>query len=281
MEFLDTPQDETHRLRQLKSILIALNEKIGGYKSENGNGYEYWASNVIWDVYTSADLLASKNKLLVQSLAEAEGFNLKTFECDAVYKAICDLVRVAGLTKASENPAIKKFLREDFKSKFLELIKQSIVPTSLYEGMGDFDLSFEYLKDIIYSLHEIVHAEETIVIFENFKLIDMAEKNKINGMTKEFYENLFSSYGQHFIKIRRFLSLPINLESNEKYQDLSNEVSILINQYRGSVSNFDDLILQLCRMLTNGPRADADLKKRYVWVLISYMYYNCDIGRRE
>lgn len=265
----------------MQKIHVEIESKVGDFRSIKGNSCSFWLNNVIWDVFHSIESLSNSNKDIIRRFAELSGFNLKTFELDAVYRSVCEAVSIAGRVRVIENPEIKKFKSAEFKSKVLELIKLSVVPDGIYDNISEFDLSLDYLRDIIFQLHRFNDSETISSMVNDFKLIDMSEKNKLNGMTDSFFSDLFSRFGKHFEKIRKFLSLPINIESNEKYQDLVVEIGMLIVRYRGSVANFDTLIFNLCGKLTNGSLVDVERKKRYVWMLISYMYYNCDIGRRE
>lgn len=283
LKVLKLPRDSIERKltsKKMKKLIESLDGKVGEYKSAKGNGCDFWAQSVVWDVYTSAELLGSHNKVVVRRIAERHKVNLLNVECDAVYLYICERVRKAGLTDTAVSLEDKKFKRDAFGLDFVEMLKTAKIPSGILDGINDFDISLDYLKDIITRMHAVLNSDDYLDLKSNFELIDMDDKNRINGMTNEFYEDLKSNYHVYFEKIRSFLSKPINMDLNDIYFDLANEINMLLSRYRGSVRNFDDFIYQVCKHLANNPGTDLERKKRYVWFLVSYMYFNCDIGKR-
>lgn len=283
LKLLKYPRDSIARKPsspKMIKLIDALTAKVGDYKSAKGNGCDFWAYSVVWDVYTSAELLASHNKVVLRRVAEKHKFNLLNVECDAVYLAICERVRKAGRIEVAVSLDGKKLKRIDFETDFKEMLTAAKIPSGILDGINEYDISLDYLKEIITGMHEVLNSDDYLEAKSDFQLIDMKDKNRINGMSEEFYEDLKSNYHVYFDRIKSFLSKPLNIDLNDAYFDLANEINMLLSKYRGSVKDFDDFIYQLCKHLSNNTSADLGRKKRYVWFLISYMYFNCDIGRK-
>jgi Cap4 dsDNA endonuclease len=284
LKVLKLPKNSSARAsgsEKIQDLSLKVQHKLGICKNTNGNDVDFWLKNMLWEVYTSSDLLESSNKELIMKYAEARNFNLKTFECSIVYSEICALVRKAGSTDSIIDDASKKFKREVLIKDVQDLIVSAIIPTNIFEGIGDFEVSWEYLRDVIVEMHNTLASHVNTDGAYNFDYIDLQRKNEINGMTDSFFEHLKNAYDKYFIGIQKFLSLPINQDFQNMYFDLANEINLLIAKYRGSVRDFDSILSQI---YTSGLKYQAealDKKRRYVWFLISYMYFNCDIGKKS
>ena len=137
------------------------------------------------------------------------------------------------------------------------------------------------IVEVISALHDYSdgHIDEAFDSAQSFDTISIkAKKNPINGLSKEFYEQVIEAESMlHFGKIERFLKNPRNSEFRELYHDAADELKQKIIAERVHFEDFDRVFtflydkVQSQRMALRG-------KRRLVSILLHYMYCNCDIG---
>jgi hypothetical protein len=108
-----------------------------------------------------------------------------------------------------------------------------------------------------------------------------ANKNKINGLGKDYYEQIIVNDSMpHFSRVEEFLKNPRNREFAALYHDAADEIkqSILVN--RSKFAAFDDIFAFLNQEIQR-QRTALRGRRRLVNVLLHYMYFNCDIGSKK
>lgn len=115
--------------------------------------------------------------------------------------------------------------------------------------------------------------------FEKLKLRN--EKNKINGLTDEYYTQVMVSNSlPHFSRIDHFLKNPRNTTIAALYHDSADELKQKILLKRREFETFDDVFAFLYEEIQQ-KRAALKGKRRMISVLLHYMYANCDIGSKK
>lgn len=149
-----------------------------------------------------------------------------------------------------------------------------ILKLNLYNS--PFDINQQDMIDIVNALHSSVKNSTT----ENFDYIDKKKKNKINNLSEEYFEYIKENSLPLFGKIEKFFKNPRNEEYADYYLDITNELKAKIINHQEQFERFDDVFEFLYDSYIN---SDETLrrKKRYVSILLHYMYYTCDIGKHD
>jgi hypothetical protein len=112
--------------------------------------------------------------------------------------------------------------------------------------------------------------------------VDLATKNRLNGMTDGYAQLQRRKYLKDTEQIRRFLAAPENADILPLYEGAADEFQAKIVAHRADYQSFDRVMEYLIDMLF---ARDAVLRqrrhKRLTRALVFYMYWNCDIGETE
>lgn len=109
---------------------------------------------------------------------------------------------------------------------------------------------------------------------------DIENKNKLNALSKEYFDNLIKKNLIYFEQIREFLTDPINREYLDKYENTIDDINAKIIVHRTDFEKFE-MILEFLYdfIIENNP--ELRNRRRLVRLFLNYMYYNCDIGINE
>lgn len=162
-----------------------------------------------------------------------------------------------------ENPDIGKTLN----------LNKLFLPLEFYE---------KDLKDIILKFSEIKdRAAESIEKKQpGIKWLDKEEKNKLNNLSKDYFDFMKKNSLADFQKIETFLKDPANREYEESYEntisDLQGKILIKRNEYFA----FEELLETLFDYIFENSPMLKD-RRKLIRVFLHYMYFNCDIGIGE
>ena len=140
------------------------------------------------------------------------------------------------------------------------------------------------LVEVISALHGYVKqdaapAYESAIDFKVIKIKE--EKNKINGLSKEYYEQIIVADSMpHFQKIESFLKNPRNRDFSDLYHDSADDLKAKILVSRAQFDSFDAVFNCLASELQkSAPQLKG--KRKLARILLHYMYFNCDIGSKD
>ncbi|MBV9868748.1 MAG: HNH endonuclease [Abitibacteriaceae bacterium] len=142
--------------------------------------------------------------------------------------------------------------------------------------------SWDDLKELIVGLHEI-HATETP---DNASKYDYSDaeiefKNELNNLGKEYFELIKSEHEPYFGEILAFLKKPINKEIADLYYDIVNELRAKIAADRNKYKSFEVFLIRIADTMIKSSPERVRGRRRELDVLLSFMYVNCDIGRKQ
>ncbi|MGH1370326.1 MAG: ABC-three component system protein [Maritimibacter sp.] len=147
--------------------------------------------------------------------------------------------------------------------------------------IAPFSFQPDDMVEVITALHEYSdsHLDEAFDSAQSFDTVSIkAKKNPINGLSKEFYEQVVEAESMlHFGKIERFLKNPRNAEFRELYHDAADELKQKLIVERDQFADFDRIFTFLYDKVQS-QREALKGKRRLVSILLHYMYCNCDIG---
>ncbi len=177
--------------------------------------------------------------------------------------------------------------KETINDRFLNQNKEIVRLYKLDLLHIPFDFSDDEIKEIILAFKLQLPSIENDIkaevdrIKHDFVFIDKKEKNKINRLGEEYFQNEIAAKSlMNFEKIERFLALPQNEDIKDYYFDIVSELSNQITIKRDNFDAFEEIFSFIYNMVCIG---NQELKgtKRHFWTFLHYMYYNCEIGLKE
>jgi len=136
------------------------------------------------------------------------------------------------------------------------------------------------VKEVILAFNKNKKYEDANPPKEIFKHIDIETKNEINKLNEEYFKFMKNNSQTYFNQISDFLADPKNKDFLEIYKNIVNELQAKIITNRDEFGEFNkileyyyDYILVRC----------PELKKikRIIRVFLHFMYWGCDIGKKE
>ncbi|WP_158840885.1 ABC-three component system protein [Polaribacter sp. L3A8] len=109
---------------------------------------------------------------------------------------------------------------------------------------------------------------------------DIENKNKLNALSKEYFDNVIKKNLIYFGQIRAFLTDSINKEYLDKYENTIDDINAKITVHRTDFEKFE-MILEFLYDFIVENNTELKNKRRLVRLFLHYMYYNCDIGINE
>jgi len=133
------------------------------------------------------------------------------------------------------------------------------------------------LKQIVNSFNNLDKKRDLAVIPENRNI---ENKNVLNELSKEYFDNVIKKNLIYFEQIRAFLMDPINEEYLAKYENTIDDINAKIIIYRKDFEKFE-MVLEFLYDFVISNNEELKSKRRLVRLFLHYMYYNCDIGIKE
>lgn len=137
------------------------------------------------------------------------------------------------------------------------------------------------IRDVVLSIKEALETDYLSNSIVDFSKIDLPEKNRLNNLSEEYFDNVISRDFSLFRNIQDFLSEPINAEIRDWYDDAVAELNSKITIYRYRFGSFENVIDYIYNYVLQHNHNDLKGNKRLVRVLLHYMYCNCDIGKKK
>lgn len=107
------------------------------------------------------------------------------------------------------------------------------------------------------------------------------QKRKLNSMSTEQWEHLAARYFSYFNKVKNFLENPRNEKIAEKYDAMALDFTEdYLTTQNASLSIYDHM-LAIKKYTTENCENLTIVKNQYLMILLFYMFYHCDYGRKE
>lgn len=158
--------------------------------------------------------------------------------------------------------------------KVLELNKL-LMPLEFYE---------QDIQDLVIAFSSsLTGATQTRIkdICNELTRIPVEEKNAINNLGKEYFDNVLVKSTSYFNEIKLFLEDPKNDVYKSMYEntvdDLQEEIVIKRNEYAA----FEEILNHLYKIILDSKNNDLLKNRKNIRVFLHYMYFNCDIGLKE
>ncbi len=139
------------------------------------------------------------------------------------------------------------------------------------------------IKDIIIAFGKQVPAIRGIQIITDESIISNTpkeEKNKLNNLSKEYYDNRIRKKSQQYFEdIDDFLSDFNNQEYTFIYYNFAEELSNKIEIKRDTFNKFEEIFMYLYDIIFEVNRIELGKDRRLIWIFLHHLYFNCHIGR--
>ena len=169
-------------------------------------------------------------------------------------------------------------------NRYLSKYKHITKEFNLDKYILPFEFTESDLKELVVEFTKEINSdkERLKISFErvkkDFTYLDKDEKNEKNKLGKEYFEIIKGNSLSHFSKIDEFLQNPINNELSVMYLDLAFELKNLITVKRDEFGAFEEIFVLIYNLVCDkNPKLR---NKRFIYVFLHYMYFNCDIGQK-
>ena len=152
-------------------------------------------------------------------------------------------------------------------------LNRLLLPLQFYE---------DDIRNLVIAFAEAKITRGDIAAIEDVILgIPINEKNKLNKLSEEYFNEVFKRSVDDFSRIDRFLQDPKNAAFLSMYQntvsDIQEEITIRRSEYRA----FDEILQHLYKIVLDTGNHALKNNRRLIRVFLHYMYFHCDIGSRE
>ncbi len=116
---------------------------------------------------------------------------------------------------------------------------------------------------------------------KNLERTPMKEKNRLNNLGKDYFDNVLKNSYSDFEIISGFLKDPINQQYKSMYdntvRDLQEEIILRRNDYYF----FEEILNHLYKLILDFTNDKLIKNRNLIRVFLHYMYFFCDIGKKD
>lgn len=152
---------------------------------------------------------------------------------------------------------------------------------SLFPDGAATPLAWTELRDVLGLIHDtIVSQSPTAQSQFDFTDVILDEKNRLNKLGADSFAVMREEYEPFFGRIQSFLESPTNTAVTQAYHEVVDEIRVRIAGVQNGCERFEDLLNRLFDVVCQRFGDQMKGRRRTLRVLISFMYFNCDIGRK-
>jgi len=148
-------------------------------------------------------------------------------------------------------------------------------------GLNRFQTPLRIFSQDIADVIKAFHAQKDELANKfDYTHVKITKKNRINKLSKEYFQYIQENSETYFTEIQIFLGRPQNKQYEDMYYAITNELKGKIIEIRSQYDKFDEIMgLLYDTFVEKCPELQND-KRRFVSVFLHYMYCNCDIGQK-
>jgi len=152
-------------------------------------------------------------------------------------------------------------------------LSKLLLPLEFYE---------DDLKVLITEFSKIdFNGEELQEIKRNNDRIPISEKNYLNKLSQNYFNNIFKKSMNDFTKIEIFIKDPKNKEIKNSYDNTIDDIQSKIIVKRDEFDTFEKIIEYLYDYVFHNNLEELKKDRRLIRTFLHYMYFHCDIGVME
>lgn len=165
---------------------------------------------------------------------------------------------------------IQKYLQDYSEIVKKHKLDKLLLPLQFYE---------DDLKDIIVSFSEIDFSNDDLQeIQRKNDRIDVKDKNKLNKMSEDYFNNSLKRSMKDFAEIESFFKSPKNKKLAKMYDNTIDDIQSKILVKRSEFHAFEEIIDYLFEYMFSRQELVLKEDRRLIRVFLHYMYFHCDIG---
>lgn len=116
---------------------------------------------------------------------------------------------------------------------------------------------------------------------DQFTLKSLMDKNILNGVSDDYYRWMLEEDDVHVFQIDAFLKLQSNSKIKSEYLKVCSDLKKKLILYQSNGLPFEFCLTKLQDTISDRQENPTDLELRAVQAMVSFMYLNCDIGRKQ
>jgi hypothetical protein len=145
-------------------------------------------------------------------------------------------------------------------------------------------LSIEFyekdLQDIVVAFSEVKFSTgELAATKDTLRRIPIEEKNALNKLSKDYFDEIFKKSYSDFSRISLFFEDPLNYKYKLNYEKTVKDIQEEIILNKDNYVLFDQVLSDLYKKTLDMNNGKLLQNRSLLRVFLHYMYYNCDIGR--
>lgn len=117
---------------------------------------------------------------------------------------------------------------------------------------------------------------------EDFTIISIEEKNEINGLSEEFYNDFIATEVDPYLYLfDNFIQNRENVDLHSRVQKAVKALNRTITVKRGEFKSFELLLDELCKSIVESDFEKLVDKENEVFFFLCYLYVSCFIGKKS
>ncbi len=179
------------------------------------------------------------------------------------------------------NGHIDQKAQYEYKRRLVEQKASETTPQFIH-SIGPPYFSWDDLRQVIVELHEsmVINDASGVSKFD-FSEVDIDKKNDLNRLGDEYYSTVIVRHEPYFNRINNFLGNPLNTQITNLYYQIVDEIRAKIAISRDEHERFENFINIFADAAVRDQISGRSQYRRTLNILMSFMYVNCDIGRKE
>jgi hypothetical protein len=184
---------------------------------------------------------------------------------------IAQKVAVPNMVFGAER--IDLWIETNSKIATMAKLNQLLLPLQFYE---------QDLQELVVAFSEIKIPKVAITtIMDEICGISVIEKNKLNKLSEEYFNDVFKKSVDDFARIKTFLEDPKNDKFLKMYQNTVSDIQEEITIRRSEYHAFEEILNHLYKIVLDAGNQALKNNRRLIRVFLHYMYFHCDIGTKE
>lgn len=170
----------------------------------------------------------------------------------------------------------------DEQRKYKERLKNNgLNKDTDFSGNGPVRFNWFDLDEIIRALHNTISNQNPDPQSKyDFTDLSLDQKNELNHLGGDYFSYMRHEHEPYFGMIDEFLKNPSNNHVANLYYEIVEELRAKIAANQNRFNKFEDILLEFADAAVRNIPAHLSNKRRVIHILISFMYFNCDIGRK-
>jgi len=114
----------------------------------------------------------------------------------------------------------------------------------------------------------------------DFSDIDLDRKNELNNMSDHYFALMKTDHEPYFSRIDAFLRDPMNEKVTAQYHQIVDDIRTQVALRGDNLGAFQVFLQSLHKAAIQSGEPALRQNRKALHLLLSYMYFNCDIGRK-